>query len=239
MSSEDSCLSVKVNQYNAWKSVIENRIEPEAIATQFLTDQIQIDYFSECEDELSKPETTIAMHRVIEALNSLSVDQIRSLLKNCGYLKEVSAASIPQYSSFALAAMCVPDVLISSDTALSFRELGYKIYPGSKSDTAADKFGENHGKFATLIGLARVTKKNNHKAFAPSSLTDLFCKIEQTEKMDLLQRLCFRIPIIQHAVITSNPQKVIDKYLQQLLSTTTANRRRTNVMEVLAFALGE
>ena len=57
--------------------------------------------------------------------------------------------------------------------------------------------------------------------------------------MDLLQRLCFRIPIIQIAATSETPIDTIDEYLQKALAKSTYSRRKPNVIEILTFALGE
>ena len=75
--------------------------------------------------------------------------------------------------------------------------------------------------------------------YIPTPLTAQYCKLEQDKKMELLQRLCFRIPIIQIAAKSETPVDIIEEYLQKTLAKSTYIRRRSNVLEVLAFALGE
>lgn len=117
--------------------------------------------------------------------------------------------------------------------------MGYSLFSETKSDGAAEKYGQNHGNLAMQLGLAATAKMERKTVYCPTPLTAKYCQLDQTKKMELLQRLCFRIPIIQIAVTSETPIITIDECLQKILAKSTFMRRRSNVLEVLAFALGE
>ena len=228
-----------IRQQEKWEAVIQKTLDTDTIAIDYLTDQLQFQFLYEHKIEFTNDDILIAVNTVIETLENITIPQIRRLLKNNNSLKNVASSNIPQYSNFALAVICVPEKLANSNTSFTYQELGYELLPDTKSDGSAYKFGENHGNLAMLVDLASITKKNNLKAFTTSVLTKKYCHLENKEKMELLQRLCFRIPIIQHSVVTPNPKKTVDTYLSQHLSQATISRRRSNVLDILDFALGD
>ena len=219
-----------------WNNVLNHLTPSHTVVTQFLTGKLDLDYLS-ANYQTSEKEECIAI--LVESLLSASVSKIRELLLSEPAVNTVSAANIPQFSNFATAVIYLPELLLISSTQLTYRELGYSLFSETRSDGAAEKYGQNHGNLAMQLGLAAVVKMNNKNVYCPTPLTAAYCHLEQTEKMALLQRLCFRIPIIQIAIRSETPIAAIDECLQTTLAKSTYMRRKSNVLEVLAFALGE
>ena len=225
-----------VEQKELWDNVLSQSTPSDTIVLQFLVGKLDLDF-------LSANYQSDAQEKIITVLtNSLlstSITTIRSLLRVAPSTNEATAANIPQFSNFATAAIYLPELLLGSRKPLTNRELGYSLFSETKTDGAAEKYGQNHANFAMQLGLAALATVDRKKVYCPTPLTGKYCQLEQDKKIELLQRLCFRIPIIQIAIKHCSATDAIDECMQKALAQTTYLRRRSNVLEVLAFALGE
>lgn len=152
----------KQDTKQSWEKVISGNMDTNTIAVKYLTGQLSIPYLTEHKEEFSQDLINKSIVTLINSLQELHIPELRRLLKDSDTLLEVSSSNIPQFSNFASAAIYLPEVLIHSKEALSYRELGYALFLDSKSDGAANKYGENHGNFACLIDLAYKTRKGRH-----------------------------------------------------------------------------
>ena len=223
-------------QKELWDNVHSQATPSDTIALQFLIGKLDLDFLSANYQSDAQEKIITSL---IDSLLSTSITRIISLLKAASSTNEATAANIPQFSNFATAAIYLPELLLSSDEPLTNRELGYALFSETKSDGAAEKYGQNHANLAMQLGLAALTKVDRKKVYCPTPLTAKYCQLDQSEKMELLQRLCFRIPIIQVAVKCCASDDAIDECMKKTLAESTYLRRRSNVLEVLAFALGE
>ncbi len=219
-----------------WNNVLSQAIPSDTIVIQFLIGELDLDDISV---NYQKEEKEKCITTLVNVLLGTPVSRIRELLSAEQFTAEVSASNIPQFSNFATAVIYLPELLLISHTPLTYREMGYLLFSETKSDGSAEKYGQNHGSLARQLGLASIEKKDHKSIYCPTPLTAKYCQLEQSEKMELLQRLCFRIPIIQMAAVSETPTDTIDECLKKTLAKTTYLRRRSNVLEVLAFALGE
>lgn len=219
-----------------WDNILSQRAPSDIIVLQFLVGKLDLDFLSANYKPAEKEMCIVAL---IDVLINTPISKIISLLLSEGIATEVSATNIPQFSNFASAVIYLPELLLISHVPLTYRELGYSLFSETKSDGAAEKYGQNHGNLAMQLGLASSTKIGNRKGFCSTPLTVQYCQLEQSKKMELLQRLCFRIPIIQIAARSATPVDTIDECLQKTLAKSTYMRRKANVLEVLAFSFGE
>lgn len=224
------------SKQESWDNVLNQTATSDTIVLQFLVGQLDLDYLSA---SYKPEEQEKCISTLISSLLGTSISALRDLLSSNKIAHEISAANIPQFSNFATAAIYLPELLLNSHTQLTYREMGYALFSETKSDGAADKYGQNHGSLAVQLGLATTIKACRKSAFCATPLTAEYCKLEHSSKMELLQRLCFRIPIIRVASISDAPAKLIDEYLLKALAKSTYIRRKSNVLEVMAFALGE
>lgn len=225
-----------VEKQELWDGVLNEATSSDTIVLQFLTGKLDIDYLS-AHYRTDEQERCVAT--LVNALLCTSIPAIRKRLSSETFLQEISPANIPQFSNFATAVIYLPELLLNSESQLTYREMGYSLFSDTKSDGAAEKYGQNHGSLAIQLGLASTRKVCRKNVFCPTPLTVAYCQLDYTSKMELLQRLCFRIPIIQLAASSELPAEVIDECLQKNLAKSTYIRRKSNVLEVLAFALGE
>ena len=226
-------------QASIWSSLLSDKMTLAEIAIAYITQQVDFQYVTLNSNDYSESARSCMVDKVSNALLSFSPWDMRSLIRRADQLAAIASNNIPQFSSFPTAAVCVPDQLMPRTAPISWVDLGYALFPSSVSDGAAIKYGENHGKMAALLDLALPVKEKGKGAFLPTVFTPFYCNLPQTDKMNLLVKLCFRIPIVQQAVIADDPYTKIDQLLHQYLAESTYLRRRSNVLEVLHFALEE
>lgn len=231
--------SLAIEQKNLWRFVLKEKVSPDAMILNYLTGKLILkDLVEESENQQQKI-IDEGITILISALTNTPIPRIIELLTSVPVEPSISASNIPQFSNFASAAMYLPTLLIDAQTPITYCEMGHALYSETKSDLAAEKYGQNHGNLAVQMDLAQLTKKGQKKAFEPTILTPKYCQLKQEEKIEVLQRLCFKIPIIQVASISKDPIAKIDECLGKALAESTRDRRRANVNEILAFALGK
>lgn len=227
--------SLEISQGDRWCSVLCGESSAEDIAFDYLAGNLALNHLAGKDKEMACK----GIDALINALVNTPIFRIRQRL-SVGYTVPcITASNIPQFSNFASVAVYLPTLLVSAKEPITYCELGYALYSDTKNDGAAIKYGQNHGNLAVQLDLAQLVKKENKKAFKATILTSKYCILEQCEKMELLQRLCFKIPIVQAATISENPIATVEDLLAKVLAESTRDRRRANVLEVLAFALGE
>lgn len=230
----DSFLAIE--KQALWNSVLSPDIQYDVLVVQFLTNKLDLDYLSANYSDIDK-EHCISI--IIDALLATPIPKVKELLASIPFDRKISADNIPEFSNFATAAVYLPEILLSADLPLTNRELGYSLFSETKNDIAAEKYGQTHGNLSWQLGLASIVRNNHKKFFCATPLTQKFCQLDQSKKIELLQRLCFRIPIIHAASVSDYPTDTVDINLKTVLAKSTFIRRRSNVLEVLAFALGE
>lgn len=173
--------------------------------------------------------------RLIQILLKYSLEDIIDIIINSENLETVDKDNIPQYSDLRDSFYEVNKILVQSDMKMTFEELGFYLarqHNDLKEGLVAQKkYGENHAKLATLLDLACITKNGNKAHIFSSVLGSNFYHLSETEKKELIKRLCLRIPIIQ-SVFKAGSVKQIDEEIK-ILSASTQNRRRSNVINVL------
>lgn len=132
--------------------------------------------------------------KVIDAILQLRIDDILRMIDE----KEdvfLDTNEIPQFGSVE-SIENVPFVLSGTGIQyLSYAQLGYYLKKDVNAKLVANvKFGENHGKGASLIGIAQCKDGQ----FACSALSLGFCKItDPSIRREIIVRLFLRIPIVQ------------------------------------------
>lgn len=159
-------------------------ITPRVAAKLILTDEIDL-------SQLWKKE--VALH-VLDALCAMPIEDVLSIVDANPYGDVADVKTIPQFGR--------PETVLRVPCAfaeMSVREidapqLGFYLKRDLKANLGANtKFGENHGKVAALLGLVDYSEGR----FVPSALTDAFCACNEQKKLQIINRLWFRIPIVQ------------------------------------------
>ena len=173
--------------------------------------------------------------RWIQILLKYSLEDIIDIIVKSENLEAVSKDNIPQYSDLMDSFYKVNIILVESEELMTFEEMGYYLGTGhtnmNDSQVAQKKYGENHAKLATLLDLACISKNGNQSHIYSSLLGYKFYQLSDTEKKELIKRLCLRIPIVQ-SVFKARSVNQINKEIK-ILSASTQNRRRSNVISVI------
>ena len=157
------------------------------------------------------------------------------IIENSENLEAVSKDNIPQYSDLMDSFYEVNKILVESEKLMTFEEMGYYLGTGhtnmNDGQVAQKKYGENHAKLATLLDLACISKNGNQSHIYSSLLGYKFYQLSNTEKKELIKRLCLRIPIVQSVFKARSVNQINEEI--KILSASTQNRRRSNVISVI------
>lgn len=169
-----------------------------------------------------------------ELLLNVKLIDIINILKE-SQLENILPSNIPQYSQMSDAIHKVVDILYRSGKDLTFDEIGYYLEGKEKNQVAQRKYGENHSKFSTLLDLTVISSPSNVNNISLSVLGQAYRNISESNKEELVARLAFRIPIIQHIFKDSLVQDVIVSEYMNGLSEQTKKRRKPNVLDLINF----
>ena len=173
--------------------------------------------------DLTKSLTVAEARSVLDALLDLTIPEILDLIDSSdpGFL---STDEIPQFGSIA-SLIRVPQIVLQDSPfdGLTYAQLGFLLKNDVNAKLEANiKFGENHGKAASLLGLISMEKKR----FKSSSLSAAFCGLAETsEKIKLIQILFFRIPIVQLTLKQAEGGRVNGYNNMTELTVSTKKRR--------------
>lgn len=118
------------------------------------------------------------------------------------------------------------------DQSFSFVALGIYLDPEKKKkEVAHKKYGETHGKLATLLDLANVVRKSELQV-EQTVFGNYFIELDKDARRAMAARLCLRIPVIQQLLCDAREQPVvIEEYLKPCAEST--KRRRAPNIETL------
>lgn len=171
--------------------------------------------------------------RIKGLLLGTSSDEIFALIKNnCDRLIPVSAANIPQFSN-ADDLPRVIEIVRNASALHSFVDIGHFLISVDAKDAAKRKYGENHYKLATQLGLT----ESHNKHFALTQLGEIYYSEKDPEtRLLIAKKLALRIPIIQKALMEAEFGGCdLNLLMQNYLSKSTALRRRSNVTKMLSW----
>ena len=129
-----------------------------------------------------------------------------------------------------------PQIINDSGEEITFETLGYYLKRSNEEflhNAVADKkYGENHAKLAVLLDLVRIDKAQISHKVEMSEFGKVYCTLSLKEKEQLARKLRYRIPIVQKYYLGGEDENVLEVELS-ILSLTTKNRRRSNVINVV------
>ena len=171
--------------------------------------------------------------QILKELLNLDINLVVEFIDSVTREAEICAQNIPQFGKVETVVK-VPEIICKKNfKPLDFAFLGYLLKNDINSSNAANqKFGENHGKLSSLIGLTRL---QNNK-FTNSAITYAYVNcFDDKEKMQLLKRLFFRVPIVQK-LIRESAKGTINGYNYMLqLKDSTIIRRGSSVKKILNY----
>lgn len=142
---------------------------------------------------------------------------------------EIDKKDIPQFSDFKDAYYKVPFILANCGVQdVDYLKMGYMLRSEKRKEVADKKYGENHIKTAAQMGLCSFAKCRANT----NTLGNLFIKLSEAERADLLPKICLYIPFIHNYFKRGGTDEVREDMLS-VLSVTTQNRRRSNVNTII------
>lgn len=166
---------------------------------------------------------------LLEVLKKYRCSEILKIIEDGFVPFEVGKKDISQFSDFKDAYYTVPFLLQNCGTSdIDYLKMGYMLRDNKRKDVADKKYGENHMKTAAQLGLCSFDRCRANS----NALGKLFIKLSETERRNILPKLCLYIPYIQNYFMAGATDQVRDEMLS-ILSKTTQVRRRPNVNTVI------
>lgn len=197
-----------------WNNLIGNPINERVLLKAFYTHAD----VSLIEDE-SKSEL------LLNVLKKYKCSDILEIIKDGFVPTEVDKKDISQFSDFKDAYYTVPFILKNCGiTDVDYLKMGYMLRDNTRKDIADKKYGENHIKTAAQLGLCRFERCRANR----NALGDNFIKLNDTDRKNILPKICLYIPYIQNYFMAGATDEARENILS-ILSKTTQDRRRSNV----------
>lgn len=147
----------------------------------------------------------------------------------------ITQQNIPQFSNMNDATANVVSVILrNGNDGFSFQRIGKYLLPKGKKTGAYTKYGENHSKFASLLGLTLIHEDNKTKRVYVTEFGKAFNSITDNEKKDVVSKLLLLIPYI-NKIIFLNEEIDIKEDLKKYLSSSTAVRRGSNINTIIKY----
>lgn len=203
--------------------ILNNSVYELEILRLFYLEQISSFEIRNLSDEQLE---TVAI-RLFEILKKTRIEDIIQMIEsNRNYIHGITAANIPQFSNVNL----INDVLRFCVGApkISFELVGYFLNKNS-TVVAQKKYGENHYKLASLIGLVKPPP-----IYGITFLGKHYFKLIDKDQRIIRSRLFLLVPIVQTVLVDAKYNEVVvyDK-LCEYLSSTTADRRKSNIRVII------
>lgn len=215
----------------AWDSLRDGMMSKDEILCAYYDKNLDIVWAK----EFSGKDYGHDMSVVFETVRTAELDEIYRCLLSSSYQEPISPENILQYSSIDDVIRCAYHLKVLGDEQLlTFEDLGIYLYPDEKkAESAHKKYGENHGKTASLLDLAFVERNANRTGFRSTYFDSLFDALSESDKLSMFARLSLRVPIIRRLLVDSNDHEVsLGDYMTSLAKTTKL-RRRPNVTRIL------
>lgn len=164
-----------------------------------------------------------AAELLIRYINNMCIEEIIEFIDDNDMLIDaMNSKNIPQFSDINYVDTILSTVKTNPDG--DYELFGY-FYKKDANEGAHRKYGENHYKTASLMGL--VTQKS---PFCVTYFGESYIKLSEKEKLLIRPKLYMRIPIIQKVMSDSLYGKAYPMELMRTcLSESTVIRRRSNV----------
>ncbi len=169
---------------------------------------------------------------IIYIIRDISIQNILIIIRDSRYSpQKIISRNIPQFSQFYDYENVVRIVMDSGEKDISFKMLGYYL-EGEKSPLALAKYGENHYKLASQLGLV-----TNGKHRDVTSIGKAYRLVpDDSERHMIGCKLCLRIPVIWKLIFFACIGPVdATNFLQRYLAPSTALRRKSNIRKILRY----
>lgn len=176
------------------------------------------------------PEETVVTY--VKSVNNEPVSNYLTYIKNSIKQEKIEPDNICQFSNFADATSNLCVKLKSIDNpGLSHLEIGKLLQDDGKErlDIAYTKYGENHAKLASMLGLVfRLCS-----SYYLSGIGYIYTELSPADQEKLLIRLIIRTKLVTQLYKASQNGIVNLRDFLSVLSDSTYVRRRSNIKKVL------
>ena len=177
---------------------------------------------------LPKEEIELYIKKILET----PIEKMLEHVFNVSTTEAISARDVLQFSDFTDGTEKICKKIISVDNpGLTYLEAGKLLFDDGvvRTDTAYNKYGENHLKLSAALGL---TYELTHVYFV-SCIGYAYVEMNETDKQRLTVRLLIRNKLISRLLKASNIATVDMRQFLYMLSDSTYIRRRSNIKYVL------
>lgn len=168
---------------------------------------------------------------LFNCLIDTSCNDILSLLKENYVPEQITKSDIPQFSNFDNCYLGVTTSISESDlNHVDFNKIGYLLRIGPRKEGADKKYGENHSKMASLLGLVSINRVRGIRLtdFGKHHLT-----LDKTHLNNLKAKLCLRIPLIKNYFCENENESILSQ-CRNILSESTYKRRISNIRTIIS-----
>lgn len=167
--------------------------------------------------------------KILDELLALSIEECLSIIDCNNYGDIADVKHIPQFGKTETL-LRVPCYFIEKgQTSVDYPQLGFYLKPDINASLMANtKFGENHGKTMSLLGLTDCLNKR----IVPSAFTSAFCFCDTNKQNQILLKLFFRIPIVQ-IILKSASANAVNGYLPMQALKDSTRRRRSQCLRAI------
>lgn len=201
-----------------WDNVLGNSVNERVLLKAFYT---------HADENLLEDEKKSAI--LLEVLKKYKCSEILDIIKDGFVPAKVEKKDISQFSDFKDVYYTIPYLLHNCGIKdVDYSKMGFLMRDEKRKEVADKKYGENHMKTAAQMGLCRFGKcRANENALGAN-----FIKLKESERNNIVPKLCLYIPYIQNYFMAGATDEVRDEMLG-ILSKTTQVRRRSNVNTII------
>lgn len=194
-------------------------ITPHAAAKLLISNEIDIS-FNIPHDVSSK---------ILDELLALSIEECLSIIDTNNYGDVADVKYIPQFGKTETLLHVPYYFTEKGQTSVDYPQLGFYLKPDLNASLMANtKFGENHGKTMSLLGLTDCVNKR----IVPSAFTSAFCSCDANQQNQILLKLFFRIPIVQ-IILKAASVNTVNGYLPMQALMDSTRRRRSQCLRAI------
>lgn len=191
---------------------VEASITPKAAAKLLISGEI----------DLTRSLSSEVTQKIFDNLLEMSIQEILQIVDCNSYGEIAEIKYIPQFGKIDTV-IAVPSYFVNKGlSSTDYAQLGFYLKNDVQSSLVANvKFGENHGKAAAILGLAKC----ENKRIFTSSISAEFCLLDNEKKQEIAKRLLFRVPIVQ-IILRSAQNNTVNGYapMEQMKNSTMCRR---------------
>lgn len=200
----------------------------EALVATFYSHKLHVE--DACTNPLCTSEAMMkTCDDLIHILLNTDCDDLIKVIRKYGISFTIDKSDIPQYSSLEDCVYQVPEIVQDCGIEnISYTQMGFMLRVKPRKDGADSKYGENHAKTASQMGLCAVEKCSISSSYLGIS----YNKRTRTEQENLVPKLVLFIPLICN-LFASNASYIDVNESLSILKESTQKRRLPNVWRLI------